>query len=145
MQRQHDTVLGLVAELKKRVTRIVDAPDRAEAYQVTLLQAKLAGILRIHLAQEDGLLYPALMACEKGEVARVAHAFSNEMGQIGAVFTAYSERWRATEAILNAPVAFARESEALFTALGDRITRENDQLYPLADSLDEPEMAARVA
>lgn len=147
LKRQHEAAPALIARYVTRIADMGELPSRADAYQVTLLLAKLAGMLRIHFAQEDSLLYPTLMASENGDVTKITRTFSDEISQIGPIFFDYSGRWRVTEAILGAPAAFARESHALFTALRNRIKREHDQLFPLADSLNEPEEepAARVA
>lgn len=145
LRHQHDVALALVGEITALIARMGDTPSRADAYQATMLLAKLTGVLRIHFAQEDRMLYPSLMASGRGGVAAVARAFFEEMGQIGPVFVAYSEQWRSIEAILSRPAVFRSESAALFAALGGRIERENRELYPLADAMDIEEIPIRAA
>jgi hypothetical protein len=145
LRRQHDGALAIAGEISAIIERMGDEPSRDDAYAATMLLAKLTGVLRIHFAQEDKLLYPSLMASGRGGVAAVARAFVEEMGQIGPAFAAFSEKWRSHGAILAEPALFRTECLALFAALADRIRRENEELYPLADNLDENPMGNRAA
>lgn len=145
LRRQHDAALTIACEILDVIERMDDAPSHEDAYAATLLLAKLTGLLRIHFAQEDQLLYPSLMAEARGGVAAVARSFFEEMGQIGPAFAAFSEKWRAQGAIAAEPALFRGESRALLAALADRIRRENDELYPLADKLHEEPTAIRAA
>jgi hemerythrin-like domain-containing protein len=134
LRRQHDAALTAVAEMQVHLDRLRDDTDRMTAYAFTMALAKLAGVLRIHLAQEDKVLYPQLMASTIPAVAEMAERFVAEMGQIGAVFMAYATKWRTVEAVLADTAQLRAETAALFAALGDRIHRENTILYPLADN-----------
>lgn len=134
LRRQHDAAMAAVAEMDLQLDRLRDDTDRMTAYAFTMALAKLAGVLRIHLAQEDKVLYPQLMASPVPAVAETAQRFVAEMGQIGAVFTDYATRWRTIEAVLADTGRLREETKALFAALSDRIHRENTILYPLADN-----------
>lgn len=144
LRRQHDAALAIVAEIVALTERMGPAPDRADAYAATLLLARLTGTLRIHFAQEDRMLYPALMASSHGDTATVARRFAEEMGQIGPAFAAFAERWSRIDALLADPAGFRRESQAIFAALGRRVARENEELYPLAEALHAAETAAEI-
>jgi hemerythrin-like domain-containing protein len=134
LRRQHDAAITLVLKIEDEVGGWGAVPSRAQAYAATLLLAKLTGLLRIHFAQEDRLLYPSLIASARGGVATVARQFFEEMGQIGPLFDAFAERWRSADAILGDAAGFRREAKALFAALAKRVQRENEILYPLADA-----------
>lgn len=143
LRRQHDAAMLVVAEMAMRITLMGTVPTRTEAYKLTMLLAKLGGVLRIHLAQEDKVLYPRLMRSVDPEVADTARRFVAEMGQIGPAFAAYADTWRFADAIIAEPDRFRAETDVLFAALGDRIERENDVLYPMADrdAVDDPRAA----
>lgn len=135
LRRQHDGAMALVGELTARIDRLDPAgTDRVTAAAIVLLLAKLEGLLRIHFAQEDRVLYPSLMRSPDATVADTARRFFDEMGAIGPAFDAYVAEWRAADAVMARPQAFAEASRALFAALGDRIARENGELYPMADA-----------
>lgn len=134
LRRQHDMAAALAGEIGDAIAIAGARASAPQAYRIALLLAKLSGTLRIHFAQEDRSLYPMLMASGRGGVAATARAFFDEMGQIGPQFTAYTERWCSSAAIADGWPAFCNETAALFTALKDRIRRENEELYPLADA-----------
>ncbi|MCG2712263.1 MAG: hypothetical protein L6416_08090 [Candidatus Omnitrophica bacterium] len=45
------------------------------------------------------------------------------------------EKWPVGGAIENDAVEFIRETQSLLAALGNRVDRENKDLYPLLDNL----------
>lgn len=135
LRRQHDAAAALVDQIAVAIDRVRGSPNQQEGYAVALLTAKLTGTLRMHFAAEDKSLYPALMASKQAHVACVARRFFEEMGQIGPLFADYSVRWGSPSTIMFAWPEFCAESAALFTALRDRISREDAELYPLADNM----------
>jgi len=145
LRRQHDAAILLVGEIKQLIAELGDAPHADGAFRITLLFAKLTGALRIHFAQEDKFLYPAMMASGRGGTAATARRFFEEMSRIGPAFADYVEKWRTSAGILADWKGFRCETEALFAALADRIARENAELYPLADDLGEGDAAHRAA
>ena len=145
LRRQHDGALAMVGDLVRAMEQLGDRPDRDQAYRITMLLARLTGVLRVHFAQEDRLLYPSLMASGQGGVAAVARDFFAEMGQIGSMFAAYVECWTSADEIVARPQDFRRESEVLFAALTNRIKRENEILYPLADQMGPEEHSKNAA
>lgn len=135
LRQQHDAATTLVAAIELEIAGTgagVECPDDV-AWRISLLPAKLTGTLRFHLAAEDRALYPQLTASRDPEVAKLARHFVDEMGEIGPAFMAYSERWGRSTAIRDDFARFCRETIAVFAALGNRIDRENRELYPLAD------------
>lgn len=125
-RQQHDEILAMVGELNAKLKAQADATD------LRSVLSNLAGKLNFHLAQEDKALYPRLMKKDAASSA-MATRFMEEMGGLGAVFSAYNTKWQVT-AIRSDPAGFAAETRKVFVALGKRIARENAELYPLADA-----------
>lgn len=124
-RQQHDEILEMVGELNARLKAQADAQELRGAL------SSLAGKLNFHLAMEDKALYPRLRKMDAG-TGQLAARFMDEMGGLGAAFSAYNARWQVS-AIRSDPARFAAETREVFTALGKRIARENAELYPLAD------------
>ena len=61
--------------------------------------------------------------------------YQTEMGDLSGVFKTYIEKWLAPENIKSDKGGFVAETQVLFEALSDRIRRENEILYPVADRL----------
>ncbi len=145
MRRQHDAAGNLASQITAQIDRIGAHPTADDAFRITMLLAKLTGTLRIHFAQEDRHLYPSMMASGQGGAAATARRFFEEMGQIGPAIAAFGETWLNSSAIVRDWDGFRAETNALFAALTDRITRENEILYPLADALAEEDVPVQAA
>ncbi len=141
LRRQHDAAVDLVGEIVRASTTI---ERHQHAYDITVKLAKLTGLLRIHFVQEDKTLYPYMMASTNGLASDTARAFSAEMGGLSQTFEHFAQRWTSSAALLADPEGFRRESAVVFEALGKRIVRENEQLYPLADAI-RPDEVKRTA
>ena len=96
------------------------------------LLSALAGKLTVHLAMEDRSLYPRLAEVNVQNSRGIAQAFQKEMGGLAGAFSEYNQKWQVN-AIAADPAGFARDTHAVFAAIGRRIARENNELYPLAD------------
>jgi len=95
----------------------------------------LSGRLKAHLAAEDNLLYPMMIAADHPLASDRAAEYQEEMEGLAASFESYMSKWRSFTAIEADPGGFIAETRELFDALSDRIDRENHRLYPLADQL----------
>lgn len=126
-RRQHQDLLGMVGEI---VARMKAEPNDARGLR-NLLSA-LAGKLTVHLAMEDNALYPRMAQVNVDNSRSVAQAFQQEMGGLAKAFADYNQKWQMN-AIAADPAAFARDTHSVFAAIGRRIARENNELYPLAD------------
>lgn len=129
LRRQHDAAMSLVSTIIDLMDR---CQTREDAYRISLSLAKLLGMLRIHLAQEDQGLYPAMIRSGDAEAAATAQAFATEMGGLAEQLERFAGRWTCSAAIFTSLAEFRREAMAVFAALATRIHRENEELYPLA-------------
>lgn len=132
LQSQHEACLAIVQDIQARAVHI---PDRPAAVEITLMLARLTGILRIHLALEDEILYPALRNATDAETARTAERYWQEMGGLSHAFLDFVDRWKRADALLTDQQAFRAESTYVFAALADRIEREHSEIYPMAERL----------
>lgn len=130
-RKQHEGIVGLVQEISKKLDSRTVADN---AQEMRLIISKLAGLVKVHLAMEDKALYPSLATSSDPTVTATAKRFMTEMGGISEAFNKYYEKW-TTQAIRDQSDAFIRETQRLFNILGQRIERENNELYPLADKL----------
>lgn len=128
---QHQKALELAKAIDQR---LVPPSTVTDAQAVAMDLAKLLGVLQVHLNMEDRALYPSLMESGNATTKATAEKFMREMGGIGEAFTAYAKEWNAS-AIRANPEGFITQTKKVFTILGDRIKREEAELYPLADEL----------
>jgi hypothetical protein len=131
-RRQHEEIVDLVGEIVAYFApgRL---PEAAGAARAAL--DRLAKKLTVHLALEDGALYPRLKAHHDTALRQAAETFSNEMSGIKTAFRSYNYKWGEAE-IGDDAERFIVESGRLFAVLGKRIERENAVLYALYDHCD---------
>jgi hemerythrin-like domain-containing protein len=128
-RKQHAEILEIAKNIDATLPRLPGGASDVRA-QLNSLAAKV----NIHLAIEDEALYPRLRAHPDARIQSTANKFTDEMAGIKDAFQKYLKAW--TEAAIRAnAAAFAAETKSLFGALGQRIKRENTELYPLLDKL----------
>lgn len=131
-RQQHAELAALVVELERQLDAATLSADPTKAR--TLLST-LAGKLSVHLATEDGHLYPELARSSNENLKRMAVKFAQEMGPIAQTFTAYTRKWPTPSAIKADPSGFIAQTQSVMKVLKDRIKRENQEFYALADTV----------
>jgi iron-sulfur cluster repair protein YtfE (RIC family) len=128
-RKQHAELIEIVRSIEPMLDPAKVATATAEARN---LISKLLGKLSIHLAMEDQSLYPRLVQHADLSVREIAKKFATEMAGVKPSVESFGKKWTENELRAN-PAAFCNEARKLFALLGDRIQRENTQLYPLLD------------
>lgn len=129
---QHQDLLQVVGQM----TPLLDTGKLGkDANEVRNLLSRLAGKITVHLSMEDKVLYPAMLSHSDAKVKATAQKFINEMGGIATAFTQYNDKWKTASTIQTNPDGFIRETKGIVDALGARITKENNELYTLYDSI----------
>jgi hypothetical protein len=139
LRRQHDAAL----DMSNRLFDLMDSYDGCrDAFAIAMQLNKLVGLLRIHLAQEDLQLYPALVASKDEDVARLARGFANELGGLATKLEIFALHSSCSASIVSNFDEFREEASTLLLKLAVRIEREDRYLYPLADAATSPNRKA---
>jgi hemerythrin-like domain-containing protein len=93
--------------------------------------SNLAGLLRIHLLQEDKFLYPTLMNCSDLEIQQMADEYAREMGDISAKYIEFKNSYNVSSKINAKMDLFIEEAQAMIKALKTRMQKEEQGLYHL--------------
>lgn len=141
LRRQHDVIVALAGEIAGENCRLA---TQADAYRVSVLLARLTGMLRVHFRLEDELLFRYMADSANAEAAAMARKVRDEMAAVTQAYQAFVARWRSSAAILAGLPVYRAQCAALFDALMARVRHENDVLYPLADAI-RPHEAKRAA
>ncbi|AIF47506.1 hemerythrin domain-containing protein [Dyella japonica] len=128
-KREHVDLMVAVGALRE----LVQAGVREHADSIVQQLVSMSGAIRLHLAAEDRVLYPALVASSDPLIAQTGRVFQEEMGGLAATYMAFVSRWNIASAIADDPQGFRDEANVVFKALHHRVQRENQELYPLAD------------
>ena len=123
-----------IETLSRFLLALVAALHPPRPTELAAVRGMLRDTLVRHLKCEDWALYPRMQSSGDAEVMRIARIFVDEMGHIAGDFAAYDARW-TPEAVEADWDAFRGETIGILDALGMRIEREEQQLYPLAERL----------
>ena len=126
---QHTELGRLMAELRA-------ASEAALPAEVQPLLEGFADKLRAHIAHEDRVLYPRLMAHDQEQVRLTARIYQAEMGRLGESFEAFLGRWSGPAQREADPSAFRRDLGELLARLDLRMRREDRGLYTLVERLE---------
>lgn len=129
---QHKEIADLVGQVEKMLD---PASVTVKADEIRTLLVTLSGKLSVHLAMEDKVLYPAMINSSNATAKSTAEKFATEMGTIGGVFKGYTDKWKTGAAIKADAAGFITDTKGLFTALKDRVVREERDLYTLAEQV----------
>jgi hemerythrin-like domain-containing protein len=132
LRQEHAELVEIVRELGRVIARLAQ-PAQTELFE---LRCRLTTTLIAHLKAEDWLLYPPLLASSDALIAGIAKAFSEEMGGLASAYSAHAERWGA-DAIEHDWAGYVEATRGIIDALTRRISRENRELYPLLERLDQ--------
>lgn len=136
---QHDAAL----DMAQRLLELIDGYQAGNsAYPILMQLNRLYGVLRIHLFLEDVELYPVLTASTEPDVARTAERYVEEMGSLALDLECFAQHWSCSASIAGNFAEFREAAQDLMLALAVRIERENQQLYPLADAVNQPQRDA---
>ena len=134
LRHQHDTAL----DMAQRLLELIDAYRPGNPAHPILMQLnRLYGVLRVHLAHEDLVLYPALISSPDRTVARTAQHFVDEVGGMALDLECFARHWSCSASITSNFAEFSQAANDLMLALAVRIERENRYLYPLAEAASE--------
>ena len=131
LRSEHAELVKIVREWEILIERDMPPPS-VDLFGV---RSRLSSLLVAHLKAEDWVLYPPLLESSDPDVARVARNFVDEMGGLAAAYNIFMERWDALS-IQADWTHYQKEARAISQALGNRIVRENRELYPLVERID---------
>lgn len=130
-RRQHEELKNLGLEIAAKLSRKTISE---EAANVRRLVARFAGKLMVHASMENEALYPRLFGHSNPAVRARATELFDEVGELYATFHEYAARWPTVAAIQANGAGFVKETREILFRLALRMTKENDELYPLVDS-----------
>jgi len=130
---QHDELLTLASEVSDQLNVEELSKDASE---IVITLTKLLRKLHIHLAIEDKSLYPRLLEHSDETVRSMAKAFIEEMGGIAKAVKGYKAIWHDALKIQSDPTGFIEQTNGIIEALGNRIEKENNELYKIVDDLN---------
>jgi hypothetical protein len=132
LREDHAKLARLFGDLGEMVSRS-EPPPQVQLFE---LRHNLVSMLLAHLKLEDWALYPRLIGSGQVELAAAGMAFKDEMGGLAPAFIAYCDKWGAI-AIEEDWSGYCEDTRAMLDGLMNRLLRENRELLPLLERLDQ--------
>ncbi|MAG12306.1 hypothetical protein CL630_00640 [bacterium] len=133
LRKQHE---GLLKYTEKIFTFFDVEKLKKEVGQLRILLSQFTKLSNWHLSLEDEILYPALFKHENSELRSTAKMYSEEMGGLKKTFAEYNKKWTNEGSIESNSDEFIKESRIMFDALSARNQKENNELFPMIESLE---------
>jgi len=128
LRMEHLRILAIADGLAAIARR--SAPgNRLELFR---LRGDLRRTLLVHLAREDWVVYPRLLASTRPQVHALAKRLAVQAAAFSAAFQAYGRKWTTASIEADWP-GFRRETLDILAQLRQRIRVEDHELYPLVD------------
>lgn len=130
-KHQHVEILEGIANLRK----LAQAGIKENAQQIAQAVAGLSSVVKLHLAIEDRILYPALQNGSNKQLAEMGAAYQEEMKGIATAYIAFSRRWSSAVAIVDQVEQFRADANAVLKNVYMRMQKENTEFYPAIEAM----------
>lgn len=125
-----------LAKLFRQLRGMIETSQIPSQLVLFDLRRELVSTLLAHLKLEDWALYPRLIESSDSAISEAGRKFQREMGGIAPAFVAYCDRWSANAIEADWP-GYCEATRTILDALENRLVRENRELLPLLERLDE--------
>lgn len=125
-KHQHGDIKRRIAELRDLARAGADTHAEAIAQGIVAMSA----LIKLHLAVEDQVLYPALQADRQSDLARLARHYQRDMVPIAAAYDAFARRWNTSQRVREDAQGFRDDANLVLRKLHERMLREDREFYP---------------
>lgn len=132
LRKHHQGLKQMANELEKC---LADKDAKVRLQVAVIWVSRMTGLLALHLALEDKVMYPRLVAHRDWEVGTLARGYQAEVGGLRDAFEAYRKRWSRPAAMAAEWDAFARETRVILAALRSRVLLEEKEIYGLLEKV----------
>ena len=87
----------------------------------------------VHLVFEDNTIYAALLHTRDEKVSNTAQAFHDSAKEIKHRFSGFVRHWCSLPGSDSEHEILSKESREIFTLIRERISYENDKIFPLVE------------
>ena len=115
--------LAKIGELLKKPV------DKRAAEAISDEINKMTGVLNMHLASEDGFVYPALLQHADAKIRTMTERYMAEMRTLSAAYADFYAEYNTPSKILADTARFQAAFQKIRDALSLRMEREEKELY----------------
>lgn len=129
-KHQHVEILSCISALRTHSQRGI----HENAAEIARLIVAMSSTIKLHLAVEDSVLYPALNTSKDTALAAMGKRFQDEMKHIAASYLAFSRKWNSAASVSSHPEEFRAEANSVLKVLYERMQKENTDFYPVIEA-----------
>lgn len=130
-KHQHLDILQRIAALRNLVHRGIEANAAPIAQEVH----ELGTVVKLHLAIEDRILYPAVRQSADARMAAMGETYQQEMKGIANAYVRFTLKWSDARRVAAEPEAFRADANTVLKRVFQRMQRENHEFYPAIEAL----------
>ena len=129
-KHQHVEIISYISILRA----LTKSGIRENATEIARSIVSMSSTIRLHLAVEDKVLYPALQNADDAALASMGRQYQDEMTSIAAAYHDFARRWNTAATVSQNPEGFRSDANNVLKVLHDRMRRENTDFYPLIEA-----------
>jgi len=133
-KHQHIDILGGIDALR----RLTQAGIESHAQAIASRIVALSGVVRLHLAVEDRVLYPSVEGLGDERLAEMSRNYRADMADIASSYLAFASKWNTAAQLAARPEEFRAEANVVLRRVFDRMQRENRDFYPAIEAAAVP-------
>ena len=126
LNKQHNLIMDEVYFIESEINK---GPARFNVIETALHISKLAGLLKIHLLEEDKFLYPNLLNSADVELKTLTKEYITEMGNIADRYTNFKNSYNVAYKINRDVNKFLEDTMVMMKDIRERISKEEQELY----------------
>jgi hemerythrin-like domain-containing protein len=130
LKQEHTEILTNVAALRK----LAQSGIRENAMAISAQIIKMSALIKLHLAVEDSVLYPALQKGSNAALAGMAKQYQGEMANIASTYINFARRWNTGTTVADDPEGFRQDANQVLKVLHERVQKENTEFYPAVEA-----------
>src|SRR5690606_36685418 len=108
-KHQHTDILHSIAQLRALAHAGVEGNALAIAQGIV----SMSGTIKLHLAVEDQVLYPALRSGDNAELARMGRHHQGELAAIAQAYDSFTRRWYTADSVPSDAQGFPLHANAV--------------------------------
>ncbi len=130
-KNQHVEILARIDGLANLVHAGIEQNVDAIAQHVK----DLGTIVKLHLAIEDRILYPAVRQAADASIAAMGEAYQSEMTGIANEYIRFTTKWSDPKQLAADPESFRASANVVLKNVYQRMQRENREFYPAIENM----------
>lgn len=130
-KHQHEDILRRIADLRNLVHQGIEANAQHIARQIH----ELGTVVKLHLAVEDRILYPAVRRAADARISAMGETYQEEMKGIANAYIRFTSKWSDAARLAAEPEGFRAEANTVLKTVYERMVRENHEFYPAIEAM----------